>query len=43
MAVLMLAIAVDSAALLRIGAMIGLVGAVAFAWFTGQVTRQLAA
>jgi hypothetical protein len=36
------AIAVDSAALLRIGGAIGLVGAAAFAWFTADVIRQLA-
>jgi hypothetical protein len=37
-----LAIAVDSATLLRIGSAVGLVGAAAFAWFTADVTRRLA-
>ena len=35
------AIAIDSAALLRAGAAIGLIGAVAFGWFTGQVMRRV--
>lgn len=43
LAVLGFAITADSAALFRIGAVIGLVGAVAFAWFTGQVLRRLVA
>jgi hypothetical protein len=41
--VLASAIAADSTMYLRIGAAIGLVGAVAFGWFTGQVTRRLKA
>ncbi len=41
LAVLGLAIAVDSAGLVRIGTAAGLVGSVAFAWFTGDVTRRL--
>ena len=41
LAVLASAIATDSAALFRVGTLVGLIGAVAFAWFTGQVLRKL--
>ena len=40
LAVLSLAIAVDSTWLTRAGSAVGLVGAVAFAWFTASVTRR---
>jgi hypothetical protein len=40
LAVLSLAIAADSASLARVGSAVGLVGAVAFAWFTAVVTRR---
>ena len=40
LAVLALAIAVDSAGVVRIGSAVGLAGAVAFAWFAADVTRR---
>jgi hypothetical protein len=42
LALIALAIAIDAAMLLRIGAVIGLAGACAFAWFTGRLTWNLA-
>jgi hypothetical protein len=42
LAVLALGIAIDDAALLRIGAVIGVAGACAFAWFTGRLVWNLA-
>src|SRR5262245_5346542 len=41
LAALLLAITVDSAALVRIGSGVGLIGALAFAWFTAGVMRHL--
>ena len=40
LAALLLAIATDSTWLTRVGSAVGLVGAVAFAWFTAGVTRR---
>jgi hypothetical protein len=40
-AVLALAIVIDSAALFRVGSGVGLLGAAAFLWFTADVTRRL--
>jgi hypothetical protein len=39
--VIAIAIAADTGELAAIGAAIGLIGAVAFAWFTAAVTRRL--
>jgi hypothetical protein len=38
--ILSLAITADSTWLARIGCIVGLIGAVAFTWFTGAVTRR---
>ena len=42
LALLALGIAIDAAALIRIGAAVGFAGACAFAWFTGRLAWNLA-
>ena len=42
LAMLALAIVIDAGWLVRVGAVVGLIGAVAFGWFTADIVRQVA-